>query len=105
MKKYAFMLLPLLATSLVGCNKSNSSESSALINKAKSLKYVENYSDKLNGLELADDNIYDLIYERFYNDAKTASYGETKAFPIRHHMHHRLLKDQEEGTPGYGGSL
>ena len=53
MKKYAFILLPLLATSLVGCNKSSSSESSALINKAKSLKYVENYSDKLNGLELA----------------------------------------------------
>ena len=76
MKKYAFMLLPLLVASLVGCNKSSSSESTAMINKAKSIKFIENYSDKLSGLEPADVSIYNNIENRFYSDAKTASYGE-----------------------------
>ena len=73
MKKYAFMLLPLLVTSLIGCKGGTSkpNDAAAQFRKADKLKFNEDYAAKVEGLEYGSDTDIDHIYEKFEANAIT----------------------------------
>ena len=68
MKKYAFMLLPLLLSALTGCGKSENGVAKD-INKAVNLKFDEKYSETLP--ESCDEDVYSNVESVFYGQALT----------------------------------